>query len=191
MNRFLSLLLAVAFIFVAQVSFVFAKSRSLQAIEGDRVVVLKVDKKAQLPKRYLRGKDAWKYIGTLEDLKKKVTASPYTGENVIRHAKSPRFQNLRDAIIFNTGGGKIGYAHRDDGAFTVIIDYPEGRKLKDLGEDLFDDYTNVIDDDCTVPYVFFDQKGEEAAIVFMPTSMTVYQYVTTDSLIAIEATERI
>lgn len=191
MKKFLSLLLTVAFIFVAQVAFVFAKSRSLQAIEGDRVVALKIDKKAQLPKRYLKGKDAWKYIGTLDDLKKKVTTSAYTGENVIRHAKSPRFQNLCDAIIFNTGGGKIGYAHREDGAFTVIIDYPEGRKLTELDEKLFDDYTNVINDDCTVPYVFFDRKGEEATIVFMPTSMTVYQDVTTDGLIAIEAAERI
>ncbi|MBI5873446.1 MAG: hypothetical protein HZB36_04805 [Candidatus Omnitrophica bacterium] len=168
-----------------------AKSMSLQEIEGDRKVLLKIDKKAKMSKPFLKRKQAQDYIVTSEDLKKRVTGNLYTGENVIRHDKSPRFQNLSDGIIFNTGGGKIGYAKRKDGSFIVIIDYPTGRKLRDVNEAVFDEFANVINDDCTVPYVFFDKEGQEAAIVYFPSSMVVSQYLTQDGLVAIEASERI
>lgn len=191
MRRYLTLaLLAVFFIFGVQ-NGIEAKTKSLQEIEGDRVIMLKIDRKAKLPKKFLKKKEASAYIVSLDNLKEKVTENLYTSENVIRHAKSDHFLNLSDGIIFNTGGGKIGYASRKDGAYTIILDYPEGRKLEVVDEALFDKYSNVINDDCTVPYVFFDKDGNEAAIVYLPKSMLVYQYVTTDGLIAIEVFEQI
>lgn len=191
MRRYLTLaLLAVFFIFGVQ-NGIEAKTKSLQEIEGDRVIMLKIDRKAKLPKKFLKRNEASAYIVSLDNLKEKVTENLYTSENVIRHAKSDHFLNLSDGIIFNTGGGKIGYASRKDGAYTIILDYPEGRKLEVVDEALFDKYSNVINDDCTVPYVFFDKDGNEAAIVYLPKSMLVYQYVTTDGLIAIEVFEQI
>jgi hypothetical protein len=168
-----------------------AKTKSLQEVEGDRVVVLKIDKKAKLPKKFLKRNEATAYIGSMDDLQKKVTGNLYTGENVIRHEKSPRVLNLSDGIIFNTDGGKIGYVSRKDGAYTIILDYPEGRKLETVDEALFDKYSNVINDDCTVPYVFFDKDGNEAAIAYLPKSMLVYQYITIDGSVAIEVFEQI
>jgi len=168
-----------------------AKTKSLQEVEGDRVVALKIDKKASLPKRFLKGQAAKDYIGSFDDLKERVTKKLYTGENVIRHAKSPRFENISDGVIFNTGGGKIAYVLRRDGAFTVIIDYPSGRKLSEVDEELFDKFANTINDDCPAPYVFFDKEGNEAAIAYLPRTMRVDQMLTTDGLIAIEVSERI
>lgn len=181
-------LLAASIIFCGYLS-AEAKTKSLQDVEGDRIVVLKIDKNAKLPKAFLKGKEAQAYIGSFDDLKTKVTKNLYTGENVIRHERSPKYSNLSDAIIFNTGGGKIGYVHRKDGAYVVIINYPDGRKLKEVDEKLFDEYARVINGDCTVPYVFFDKDGKEAAIVYMPSSLRVYQYLTTDGLVAIDASE--
>lgn len=168
-----------------------AKTKSLLEVEGDRVVTLSIDKKVRLPRKFLRGAQAKQYLGSMDALKEKVTTNPYTGENVIRHASSSRYLNISDGVIFNTGGGKIGYAVRRDGAFTVIIDYPRGRKLKEVDEALFDVYANVINDDCREPHVFFNKEGEEAAILFLPRSMRVFQETTKDGLVAIEVFEQI
>ncbi len=176
------------FIFTGAIS-AQAKTKSLHEIEGDRVIVLNIDRKARLPKKYIKRAEAKKYIGSLDDLKARVTKNLYTGENVIRHGKSDRFLNLSDGIIFNTGGGKIGYAQRRDGAYTVIIDYTDGRKLEEVNEEIFDEYVNVINDDCPYPYVFFDKDGQEAAIMYLPKSMRVFQYLTKDGLVAIEIFE--
>ncbi|HAJ56552.1 MAG TPA: hypothetical protein DCL35_02150 [Candidatus Omnitrophica bacterium] len=182
---------ALIFFLSAVVAAAHAKSLSLQEVEGDRKIVIKLDKKTKLPKAFLKGKEASAYIGTLEDLKRRVTEDVYSGESVVRHDKSPRYQNLSDGVIFNTGGGKIGYVTRKDGSFTVVIDYPTGRKLKTVDEALYDEYANVISDDCTVPHVFFDTEGREAAIIYLPSSMMVYQNITEDGLVVVRVTERI
>lgn len=191
MKRYLTLILLAAFFIFGAQDGIEAKTKSLQEVEGNRVIALKIDKKAKLPKKFLKRNEAQANIGSMDDLKNKVTGNLYTGENVIRHEKSPRFLNISDGIIFNTGGGKIGYVSRKDGAYTMILDYPEGRKLEVVDEALFDKYSNVINDDCTVPYVFFDKVGNEAAIVYLPKSMLVYQYITVDGSVAIEVFEQI
>lgn len=191
MRKKLGVFLLLAYVSVMFSSMTEAKTKSLQEIEGDRVVVLKIDKKAKLPKKYIKKKKAAEYIGSMEELKEKVTTNLYSSENVIRHAKSDRYLNISDGIYFNTDGGKIGYVSRKDGAYTIIVDYPQGRKLEVVDDALFEEYANYISDELTVPYVFFDKDGNEAAIAFLPPFVLVYQYITTDGLIAIKVKERI
>ncbi|MFH0877988.1 MAG: hypothetical protein V1863_07185, partial [Candidatus Omnitrophota bacterium] len=138
MKKIALAVLLISILYSAGSTRVFAKTKSLHDIEGDRKIFLNIDRRAKLPKPYLKKRKAQAYIGSLDDLKQKVTANHTTSENVIRHAKSPRFLNLSDGIIFNTNGGKIGYVERRDGSYIVIIDYPDGRKLDVVDEPLFE-----------------------------------------------------
>ena len=190
-KRHVTAMMTIVFLVLSAFFYAEAKTKSLQEIEGDRIVVLNIDRKAKLPKPFLKKDEAQKYIGSWDDLKRRVTKNLYTGENVIRHAKSDLFLNISDGIIFNTGGGKIGYVRRKDGAFTVIIDYSQGRKLPEVDEALFDRYAIVMNDDCPNSFVFFDKDRQEAAIIFLPRSMRVEQYLTQEGLVAIEVSERI
>ncbi len=192
MNKLIQVILLNILIVFGAVSFTEAKTKSLQEVEGDRVIVLRIDgsKTRKLPKKFIKKKKAEKYIGPMEELKKKVTGNLYTGEDVVRHSKSPRYQNLSNGIIFNTGGGKIGYVNRKDTEYTIILDHTNGTKLDEVNEGRFDEYANVINDDCPIPHVFFDLEGNEAAIIFLPRQMLVYQYVTREGLIALKIFER-
>ncbi len=191
MKKLIFLVSVLAFVFSARQPMLLAKSEGLQDVEGDRIVVLNIDRSAHLPKPFIKGKEASKYIGSRDELKSRLMKKGYTVENVIRHERSPRYQNLSDAVVFDTKGGKVGYVHRKDGSFTMILDYPNGRKLSVVDDASFDRFANVISDDCTVPYVFFGKDGQEVAIVYIPNSMAVWQYVTREGMVAIEVSERI
>lgn len=140
--------------------------------EGMRVVPYRVTRRIKAGREMLKKKKAWKYIG---NLKEKLFSGNYTGEILLRTKTDPKYNTLSDGIIFNTGGGRNYYITRRDGEHVIMLDVPGGRQEIKVTEVNYPKFENTLHDDNATPYVFFDQDGNEAAMVFVDWHTRVKQ----------------
>jgi len=175
MKKINFLLLFLAFFLIAPVIESFAARQKSDEYEGARVVSVRYTGKIKAGKKLLRKKDAEEHIG---DLRQKVTDGNYTGANLIRKARGVKYFNISDGVVFNANGGRFGFVKKKDGQYIIALDHPDGRKKDVVDEDNFHDFEIAINDDCRAPYVFFDQDGNEAAIVYLPRHVLIRQKFT-------------
>jgi len=140
--------------------------------EGMRVIPYRIDSSIKPGRKVLKKKAAWEYIG---NIKERLLSGNYTGEILLRTKTDPKYNTLSDGIIYNTNGGRNYYVDRKDGKHTIMLDAPGGREEIVVTEGNYAKFENAMHDDNDSPYVFFDQDGNEAAIVFVEWHTRVKQ----------------
>ena len=116
--------------------------------------------------KHVKGKEARNYVG---DAKTKFTNGEYSYEVLKRSHRDSMNARQSDAVIFNRQGDKFLYNRRKDGDHDIVLNDPKGRTEDPATANplVWNPIQNTLSDDHPHPHVFFDNQGNEIAVVYI------------------------
>lgn len=137
--------------------------------------------------KHMKGKEALDYVG---DIKTKFTNGKYTYEVLKRTHRDSMNGRFSDAVIFNPQGDRIHYIKRRNGDHDMILNHPDGRVEDPATAEtlIWNALQNTLDDDHPHPHVFFDDEGNEMAVVYIGRKTHLKGKLTSNDLLRLRIT---